>query len=122
MTSYTKLARFMAEKHHPILRKYQHLAVRDLLYLQAEICHLESMYEEVARKDAIASDERRDYNRDWEELQSSRTRGFGGEQWALAMELRVKLREYCKSCFTRVAVSDPRSTSYVAGALLMLCR
>jgi hypothetical protein len=96
MAGYTKLASFMIEKHHPILRKYRHLAVRDLLYLQAELCHLEYKYDSVAKKDAAVGDERQYYDRDWLHLEKSECRGFGGEQWTAAVEIRAKLREYCK--------------------------
>lgn len=97
MTSYTKLARFMSEKHRPILRKYQHLATRDLLYRQAEISHLESKYETIAKEDSLEDDERKIYSRDWMYLETSKARGFGGAQWALALEIRLKLGEYRQS-------------------------
>jgi hypothetical protein len=96
MSGYTKLAAFMTEKHHPILKKYQHLAARDLLYLQAELCDLQFRYDETARKDTMAKDrERENYHRDWLNMATSQQRGFGGEQWAIAIATRSKLREYC---------------------------
>jgi hypothetical protein len=97
MSGYTKLATFMTGKHHPILKKHQSLAVRDLLYLQAELCELEFKYNSVAKKDALEKDERQYYDLDWLHLETSQRRGFGGEQWVIAIAIREKLREYCVS-------------------------
>jgi hypothetical protein len=96
MSGYEKLARFMIEEHRPILKKYQHLAVRDLLYLQAELCHLDCEYQSIAKKNAAEKDERGLYAVDWVRLEASRTQGTGGEQWAIAIAMREKLREYCR--------------------------
>jgi hypothetical protein len=108
MSGYTKLAAFMIGKHRPILKKYQHLAVRDLLYLQAELCELEYQFNTVAKKDAAeGSNERRFYDRDWLHMATSPERDHGGEQWAAALHIREKLREYClflppKSCLLSI--------------------
>ena len=93
MSGYEKLASFMTKT--PILKKYQHLAVRDLLYLQAELCHLEYKYQSISEINAAENDERRWYAVDWMHLEASRTRGTDGEQWAIAIAIREKLREYC---------------------------
>ena len=93
---YEKLASFMAES--PILKKYQRLAVRDLLYLQAELCELDYKYQSIAKKNAAERDERKWYAVDWVLLEASVTRGTGGdygEQWRIALTIREKLREYC---------------------------
>lgn len=95
MKGYTKLAGFMTEKHHTVVKKYQHLAVRDLLYLQAEICHLEHEYDLIAKRDECRDDERQYYDREWWYLENSKSRGFDSEQWAMALKIREKLREYC---------------------------
>ncbi|TVY82529.1 hypothetical protein LSUE1_G004567 [Lachnellula suecica] len=94
MSGYTKLATFMTDRRHTILKKYQRLAARDLLYLQAELCELEFQYDSIAKRDAAEKDERQYYDRDWKHLKTSGERGFGGEQWAVAIEIRAKLREY----------------------------
>lgn len=86
----------MTRKHHPILKKYQHLAARDLLYLQAELCDLDFKFNAIAKQDAQEEDERQYYDRDWQYLHSSQTRDFSGEQWEIALATRAKLREYCK--------------------------
>jgi hypothetical protein len=96
MSGYTKLSAFMIEKHYPILRKFQHLAARDLLYLQAELCELEHQYNEVAISDAADKEsERQYYDRDWFHMATSQARNFDGKQWQIALKTRDKLREYC---------------------------
>ena len=84
----------------PILKKYQRLAVRDLLYLQAELCELDYKYQSIAKKNAAERDEREWYAVDWVLLEASVSRGTGGdggEQWRIALTIREKLREYCMS-------------------------
>ena len=93
---YEKLVSFMAES--PILKKYQRLAVRDLLYLQAELCELDYKYQSIAKKNAAERDEQKWYAVDQVLLEASITRGTGGdngEQWRIALTIREKLREYC---------------------------
>lgn len=98
---YNKLSNFMVSKNCPIFRQFQDSAARDLLYLQAEIIHLESEYQKVSKSDREASsdDERHLYAFEWWHLSQSEPRGFGGEQWALALDIRRKLREYCMSTY-----------------------
>ncbi|KAE9366532.1 hypothetical protein N431DRAFT_495012 [Stipitochalara longipes BDJ] len=113
MSGYTKLATFMVENNHPILKKHQSLAVRDLLYLQAELCELEFQYNSIAKKDALEEDERQYYDRDWLHLETSHERGFSGEQWKLALAIRQKLREYyaAVSQYTQIAsLREPKSS------------
>lgn len=96
MSGYTKLATFMTEKHHPILKKHQSLAARDLLYLQAELCELEHQYDTIAKQENTDThSERTFYDKDWLHLATSSQRGLGGERWAVALAIREKLQEYC---------------------------
>jgi hypothetical protein len=94
---YGKLSQFIADENYPIFRQFRCSAVRDLLYLQAELVHLESEYERVAKEDIESGepDERQHYAYEWWHLSQSEERGFGGEQWALALKIRAKLQEYC---------------------------
>jgi hypothetical protein len=96
---YIKLSNFMVTKSYPIFRQFQASAARDLLYLQAELVHLESEYQKVSKSDRETdeTDERHFYAFEWWHLSASENRGLGGEQWALALEIRRKLREYCMS-------------------------
>ncbi|MCJ1240207.1 hypothetical protein MMC14_008207 [Varicellaria rhodocarpa] len=77
MAGYAKLATFMTETCHGMVRRYDQLALRDLLYLQAELCHLEIEYASITKTDALKQDERQFYNGDWRHLQASEARGFG---------------------------------------------
>jgi hypothetical protein len=116
---YIKLSKFMVTKNYPVFRQFQeavsvaselkmsslsnaepgaYQAARDLLYLQAELVHLESEYQRVAKADRELGDddERHLYAFEWWHLSQSEARGFEGEQWALALRIRTKLREYCE--------------------------
>jgi len=94
--AYDKLATFMNETEHTIVRKYRHLAARDLLYLQAELCYLDIDYNLIAQQNATEEDERKIYDKEWWYLAKSKERGFDGKQWEQQLKIREKLREYCK--------------------------
>jgi hypothetical protein len=94
MSGYYKLAGFMVEEDYPIVRKYQQLAARDLLLLQAELSHLEHSYLSVEKNDSERKDERELYHLDWELMHTSDLRGFNGEQWNISLAIRAKLSEY----------------------------
>lgn len=96
LRGYTQLATFMVNHGHIMLKQYRELAVRDLLYLQAELCDLQYDYAQQAKLDSQEQDERRLYDREWWHLQSDEARGGEGKQWQLALQIRIKLREYCK--------------------------
>lgn len=85
----------MSEDQAPTLRKYRELAVRDLLFLQAELRDLEYRYSIAVQNDAEQTDERQIHHRHWVYCKSSPSRGCKGEQLAIALEIRSKLREYC---------------------------
>ncbi|KAK6829745.1 hypothetical protein PG987_010329 [Apiospora arundinis] len=91
---YPKLAAFMVEHDYVMLRQFRELAVRDLLYLQAEIRELELDLKEQVVSDANASNDRRFFDREWWHLRHGEERGTGGEQWDLVLRVRAKLREY----------------------------
>ncbi|KAK7999403.1 hypothetical protein PG990_012003 [Apiospora arundinis] len=91
---YPKLASFMVDHDYVMLRQFRELAVRDLLYLQAEICELELELKDQGIQDANESDERQYYDREWWLLNHGEERGTGGEQWKLVLRVRAKLREY----------------------------
>ena len=103
---YNKLSQFMAEKQYAVFRQFQPAAARDLLWLQAELVHLESEYQRVAKADRESRDdeERQHYAHEWWHLSTSASRGHGGEQWAIALEIRTKLREYCKFFVFRLSL------------------
>ncbi|KAH8817190.1 hypothetical protein F5884DRAFT_778710 [Xylogone sp. PMI_703] len=113
MTGYVDLANFMTEKHHPILRKYQQLAVRDLLFLQAELSQLERQYKQAVKNDMAQEDERQIHHRHWVHCKSSPKRQCTGEQLPVAMEIRSKLREYYDaiSSYSKIAsLPEPKES------------
>ncbi|KAK8072966.1 hypothetical protein PG996_006314 [Apiospora saccharicola] len=91
---YPKLANFMVDHDYVMIRQFRQLAVRDLLYMQAEICELEHDLISQGIVDASAVDERKYYDREWWYLHQGEARGTGGEQWKLVLKVRAKLREY----------------------------
>jgi hypothetical protein len=97
MEGYSKLASLMGNDHTSghflIFQKFENLSAQNLLYLQAEIIHLRSQLSDIAIRDLASEDEDRQlYTRDWWALSSS----GDDTQWQKWLELRVKLREYCK--------------------------
>jgi len=112
MTGYTKLASFMSNDH-AVFKKFRTLAIRDLLYLQAELVDLAHRYDEIAKSDARQQDERKNYGGQWYLLNSSKSRDFGGQQWELALTIRDRLREYYSALeqYQRIASSPkPRES------------
>ena len=95
MEGYTKVAELMAT--HPefaILRRFKALNMQTLLYLQAEITHLEADLHEIAMRD-IRHSNRENYAYDWWSLSG----GVGGqeddtEQWDKILAIREKLEKY----------------------------
>jgi hypothetical protein len=108
-SGYDKLARFMVNEQYAIFRQFKSTANRDLLFLQAELAHLEEEFAALSGRDKVVDGEQELYNRNWYLLSTSRLRGCGGEQWDKALQIRMKLREYCprnsrsKSWASRVA-------------------
>ncbi|OTA67176.1 hypothetical protein K449DRAFT_430367 [Hypoxylon sp. EC38] len=90
---YPKLASFMAHHNHVIVKQFRELAVRDLLYLQAELCDLQYDFNHQSIKDINSQDEKTQlYDREWYLL--SHAGGDSSRQWQLALQIREKLREY----------------------------
>jgi hypothetical protein len=93
MEGYAKVASLMGM--HPefgILRRFQALNMQNLLYLQAEITHLEAELHSIAKED-IASGKMPGHTHDWWTL--SQGHEFGdAKQWQMALEIREKLEKY----------------------------
>ena len=116
MGSYPDLAAFMARYPEAmIFRTFEDLNLRNLLYLQAELAHLESDSTGLARSDESSTDPKRRMNcRSWARLsrrmysadgpgRESPPFGAAGEartshfmQWQKALEVREKLNLYSK--------------------------
>ncbi|KAI3325941.1 hypothetical protein HD806DRAFT_532594 [Xylariaceae sp. AK1471] len=85
---YPKFAQFMAGKDHVILKRFQKLAVLDLLYRQAELYQIQDQLQKQAIKDANESDGRQLFDRDWWHLRNSEDLGLNSQQWHIVLEMR----------------------------------
>ncbi|KAH8807318.1 hypothetical protein F5884DRAFT_340359 [Xylogone sp. PMI_703] len=91
---YPKLAHFITGEFYPIVRKYEELAVRDLLFQQAELNELDRQYKSAVQRDAQQTDDRQYYHRHWILCKTSSLAGCAAEQRNIALKIRSKLREY----------------------------
>lgn len=95
---YPFLARFWAQTQTGIARRFKHLATLNILYLQAELCHLERELERQRRRDLeTGRPERADCDWNWL-LLSEPALHRGSRQWEVVLEIRGRLEEYCVSC------------------------
>jgi hypothetical protein len=90
---YAKVAHFMGtHDEFAIFRRFKELNIQNLLYLQAEITHLETELSEIASKDKQHWD-RRNHAHDWWSLSQGEC-DDDTEQWATVLEIREKLDKY----------------------------
>lgn len=75
-----------------IFRRFRNLNMKNLLYLQAEIAHLEEELSEVADRDSL-DPECQFHGRDWWSLAQGED-GSNQEQWHKVLQLREKLDIY----------------------------
>jgi hypothetical protein len=92
MEGYDKVAQLMGS--HPefaIFRRFRALNMKNMLYLQAEIIHLEAELRRLANED-IKHASRQEYPYDWWSL----SQGQEGDmrQWEKVLEIRAKLEKY----------------------------
>lgn len=112
-TGYTKLSQFMTDRKYVIFRKFQDLAARDLLYIQAELVQLSIEFDEAAQNDRESDDDRQHYDREWWYLSNSELRGLDSEQWKTAMKIRRKLREYCELINYTTSTQGIKETNFL---------
>lgn len=95
---YPKLACHMgACPDSSIFRRFGNLNSKNLLYLQAELVHLEKKLQALEKADSISKEGNAShYSRDWYWLENSGDEGNGG-QLETVLEIRGKLREYSKA-------------------------
>ncbi len=95
MEGYSKLATLVGDDrtdgHFLIFQKFESISAQNLLYLQAEIINLKENLDKIAEIDS-EDPERQIFTQDWEALSSSPE----SLQWRKWLELRRKLKEYCK--------------------------
>ena len=94
---YTQLAALM--EAHPeiaIFRRFGRLNAKNLLYLQAELIHLEHRLQKCVDEDAASRDaDRTIYDRDWQTLSESGAAPDGDPaQWNTILLIRKRLEEY----------------------------
>jgi hypothetical protein len=85
----------MVDNHHVVLKQFRYTAVRDLLYLQGQLVHLEAEFQEAARRDREGSGETQRYDVDWWRLSRLQNDGLPSRQWELSLQIRSILEEYC---------------------------
>lgn len=85
---------FDHDRNIPILRRFRRLNVLNLLYMQAELFHLERELQSIAEEDATSSDQtRQDFAYSILNLRAS-AETVDGFQWEKILEIRTKLEEY----------------------------
>lgn len=91
MGNYTKLAALIgAHQEMALFRQFAALNVKNLLYMQAELVHLEAELENIAREDRqCGHGEKESY-----EASVFNLKGSNGAQWRKALEIRNMLKEY----------------------------
>lgn len=97
MLGYAQLAALMAQQQElAIFRSYRVLGMQNLLYLQAEIAHVQEELQNLVDRDQRHPD-RAYYSRDWWSLSQGETEE-DTEQWKTVQELQSLLNRYCKPC------------------------
>jgi len=107
---YSRLASLMgAHPETAIVRRFGFLNALNLLYLQAELAHLENDLREQAAADAESGHfERSLYSRDWQTLsESGATEDGNPAQWQLVLRVREKLNEYSRCTYPSREVGPP---------------
>lgn len=96
MEGYAKVARLMgSQKEYAILRRFSTLNIQRLLYMQAEIVHLDSELVQLVARDSVSAG-RQHYAKDWWSLSQGET-DEDLEQWKKFTELSEKLDRYSKN-------------------------
>ncbi|KAK8058946.1 hypothetical protein PG994_009394 [Apiospora phragmitis] len=91
---YPFLAQFWSQTQTGIARRFKRLAALNILYLQAELSHLERELERQRRRDLeTGRRERADCDWNWL-LLSEPALHRGSRQWEVALEIRERLGEY----------------------------
>ncbi|KAK8074444.1 hypothetical protein PG997_009107 [Apiospora hydei] len=110
MEGYAKISQLMGcQDTCAIYRRFRRLNSLNLLYLQAELTHLEEELEILAKRDA-ADPERRFHARDWWSLSQHNDNDEddeeAAEQWDKVLEIREKLEQYSQQ-FPRPPTVEP---------------
>lgn len=93
---YAKVAQLMGD--HPefaIFRRFRALNMQDMLYLQAEITHLEADLRKITNDD-VKRRGRQNHAYDWWSMAHGMHGEGDTEQWEKVLEIRQKLEKYSK--------------------------
>lgn len=107
MADYPGLARMISShREAAIFRRFDALNLKSLLYMQAEILHLEAELEGFEIDDKSATDSNRArLVKSVHDLRKSAGKGIGS-QGSVIQEIRTKLQEYSMSSRTQICVAD----------------
>lgn len=102
MDGYHKLASLMSDHEELfMLRRFAMSNAKNLLYMQAEILHLEAELHDIALEDHSGCEKHRNYEYSVFDLKESFGSRGSDTQWRKILELRERLKEYSKSiCFS----------------------
>jgi len=93
MAGYPQIVSLMSQHEElAILRKFGNLSIQNLLFMQAELMHLEEKLTRIAAKEDDGSSSSLKY-RDWWTLSRPNENG-GNEHWEIVMDIRTKLEKY----------------------------
>jgi len=112
MSGYPQIIRLMSQHEElAILRKFNNLSLQNLLYMQAELMHLEEKYNILSVKDG-ENPSRSHRSRDWWSLTQPDDDG-NCEQWETVLEIRSKLGKYYDQLYKHIFLSSvPKPDSY----------
>lgn len=119
MASYDRLSRVMADHNDLlILRTFSSLNIKNILYYEAELSHLECELREIESEDQTCNaSPRQDYAASWKALSAgpnahslatsspSPKSPRDALQWQLFSRIRAVLREYSKSSSSKTALT-----------------
>lgn len=92
-----------------IFRRFGALNAQNLLFLQAEIQHLERELAIMRRDDDLSRDEKGMHvQRNWFELSQDTEDGDAHPQWIVIQDIREKLKEYSKTTLSGKSAATDR--------------
>jgi hypothetical protein len=98
MDGYHKLASLVGDHEELfMLRRFAKTNIKNLLYMQAEMLHLEAELQEIAKEDRSGCGKHPNYEYCIFDLKESSGIKGSDTQWRKILEVREKLKEYSQS-------------------------